>query len=110
MRLKSIQISNDLIETVFTGGYEINHSIVKEGIPKGAELVNVNRSDFGREVVLTFRHDSFDEVPNDMMAPLIDCKVENIPPVEFSLKGLPKADRQALYEELHDVYNCRIFK
>jgi len=110
MRLKAIQISFHLVEIVFTEGYEISHSRVLSGIPKGARLVKVHDADFGRDIVLTFCHDSFDDVPDDVSAPLIDCRVDDIPPVEFSPKFLLKEERQALYEELHNVYNCRIFK
>lgn len=110
MRLKAIQISNHVLEIVLAEGYEIDHSVVVDGIPKGATLVSVRHQGFGREIVLTFRHDSFDDVPDGVMPPLIDCRVDVIPPVEFSPKFLSKAERQALYEELHDVYNCRYFK
>jgi len=109
VRIKAIHVHNHVFEIAMTEGYEINHSRVVEGIPKGATLVNVHHADFGREVVLLFRHDSFAEVPDNLTAPIMDVKVEDIPPVEFSPKFLLKEERQALYEELHNVYNCRIY-
>ena len=110
MKLKSIQISKYLIEKCFSIDYELRHAKVIRGIPKGSRLVDIDRADLGRDLLLTFEHDSFDDLPEGTTPPLIVCQITEYAPIPNSLGDLTQEERQSLYEHLHDQYDCRKYK
>ena len=110
MRLKQIHVSNYLIDECFRQDSVHNAIKITKGLPVGTSVRDVQMVDFGRTVALTFQHDSFDDVPEGTVIPIMACEILRSHPVSNHISGMTQAELQSLYEQLHDQYNCRRYK
>ncbi len=110
MRLKQIHVDYHLVQEFFRQD-AIHHGMrITKGIPADARLANVEFLDMGRIAAFTFNHDSFDDLSEGASIPVMDCEVERYAPIPDSLADLTQDDRQRLYIQLHDQYDCRRYK
>jgi len=77
-RIKIVKITEPLFRQMLTEGNEI-HAKVIEGLPEGAELVKTHYDQRGN-LVLTYHHEDWEDVPFGAYAPEVGVLLEDATP------------------------------